>query len=438
MELKGDQPQAANKFGQWLKDLTSPIFKLGGYAGTGKTWLLAYLIHNLGKFDFYCCAPTGKAASVLQRKLAEAGLDVKVTTIHHLLYNVKMNPLEIKHQMLSEKFQILESKRKHIESLLLGEIPEDEIQNLKENITRFTAESASLKQELEDTASELAKENTGFDFHADQAFTNKTIIFVDEGSMVDNDIREDLGRTGARLVVIGDPGQLPSVRKGDWFERTPFDHVLQVIQRQALESPIIRLASDIRQGAYNPNQYTSGAARVVNKKMVTHEQWLDADQIITGKNVSRHRLNKWYRNKKGITVDLPIQGEKLICLKNMDEGLFVNGVQFIAEDDAYQAAGNTFLDFNYEGVSFTNKQIDPFACLNTYDPALVQAPYYQRRGLMELDFGYAITCHKAQGSEWPSVLVCDDAMKQNDYDFRKRWLYTAATRAKDELLLVTN
>jgi exodeoxyribonuclease-5 len=67
---------------------------------------------------------------------------------------------------------------------------------------------------------------------------------------------------------------------------------------------------------------------------------------------------------------------------------------------------------------------------------------YQRPfeyGLVPADFGYALTCHKAQGSEWDRVLVYDEGTGSGvmrDPILRRRWLYTAVTRAKRELLWV--
>jgi exodeoxyribonuclease-5 len=58
-----------------------------------------------------------------------------------------------------------------------------------------------------------------------------------------------------------------------------------------------------------------------------------------------------------------------------------------------------------------------------------------RDGLFECDYAYAITCHKAQGSEWDKVIVADDKMREEDKDFRAKWLYTAVTRAKKKLIV---
>jgi len=62
-------------------------------------------------------------------------------------------------------------------------------------------------------------------------------------------------------------------------------------------------------------------------------------------------------------------------------------------------------------------------------------PYWVRKGTVEFDYAYAITVHKAQGSQWDHVTVFDDGFGR-DVDTRKRWLYTALTRAVETLTLI--
>jgi exodeoxyribonuclease-5 len=69
------------------------------------------------------------------------------------------------------------------------------------------------------------------------------------------------------------------------------------------------------------------------------------------------------------------------------------------------------------------------------DPERERRDWRDMRGMIETSWGYAITCHKAQGSSWPNVVVYDDRLSRTEED-RKRWLYTAITRAERGLVIL--
>ena len=95
-----------------------------------------------------------------------------------------------------------------------------------------------------------------------------------------------------------------------------------------------------------------------------------------------------------------------------------------------------------EGESFNNLDMD-YNMFTTEKPTLDWKTSYRlgqnerTRGLIpiEIIYGYAITCHRAQGSEWDKVLVVEEGFpfKKNEH---ARWLYTAGTRAAEKLVLV--
>ena len=63
------------------------------------------------------------------------------------------------------------------------------------------------------------------------------------------------------------------------------------------------------------------------------------------------------------------------------------------------------------------------------------------RGRQRAAFGYALTCHKAQGSQWSRVLVFEEdcfnwGSKPGARDLRAQWLYTAITRAVDKVTII--
>jgi exodeoxyribonuclease-5 len=203
---------------------------------------------------------------------------------------------------------------------------------------------------------------------------------------------------------------------------------------------------EIRDGVAKPRDWRKREGCGIWKaEEVDLQEWVDVDQIITGRNESRHKINRFIRKRLGFKGSDPNSGEKLICLKNDSKRIpqFINGTIFKSNSEAEVFAGvgqggmdTGVLDICYNGIDLLAEQYYPYHCRVTYDKDLPELPRNFRRGLMELDFAYAITCHKSQGSEWESVIVADDKMQANDPVFRRRWLYTAVTRAKSNLMVI--
>jgi exodeoxyribonuclease-5 len=82
---------------------------------------------------------------------------------------------------------------------------------------------------------------------------------------------------------------------------------------------------------------------------------------------------------------------------------------------------------------FWRGEYDDHVCFN---PNRNREEWAMRRGLVESSWGYAITCHKAQGSQYPTVIVVDDGFGHSA-EMRNRWLYTAITRAERGLLILS-
>ncbi|HRI77266.1 MAG TPA: AAA family ATPase [Alphaproteobacteria bacterium] len=249
------------------------------------------------------------------------------------------------------------------------------------------------------------------------------LVIVDEYSMLPEEIIDDIEKLAKKVLYLGDPFQLPPVH-GE-CPLNP-DFFLEEIHRQALESPIIRYATDVRAGKqlkfvdlpefhYAPRASMSADA---------YEQ---ADQIIVGYNKTRTAWNERFRQKLGLNQSIyPVAGDKLICTRNNHElGLF-NGMIGYAKSDSYiEATQQLRLDF------------EDFKGLEVWDGNFRGAAQPDRafRKLDRFDFAYAITCHKSQGSEFDSVLVYNQPIGSDAVE-RQRWLYTAITRAKKKLTLV--
>jgi exodeoxyribonuclease-5 len=410
MTLTSEQGKALKAILLWVLTKSSPwIFTVAGYAGTGKTTLLRALIKELADGSYICCAPTGKAASVLRGKVP--GLIVR--TIHQVLYQPQGKGLEEYERLLAE---ITEAKG-------------------------AGNDTTALEKELADERERLKKEKVRFTVKPGQDISNKLLI-VDEASMVSAAMLEDFKNTRCKVLFVGDSGQLPPVKAAEWFIEHKHDVSLVKIMRQEADNPIIRLSMAIREGAVDASQFKTGNCRIVFKEEVQIQEWLDADQIITGSNTSRRRINRFMRKRleRGGPSGLPVTGDKMICLKNDHYQLppWINGIQFqVTEDCNDPGDGFYHLTGDYNGARQTFDWY-PYHALVHYFQDQVEEPIQMRSGLFEADYAYAVTVHKSQGSEWDKVVVADDRMFAHDKEFRKRWLYTAVTRARKELIIATD
>jgi exodeoxyribonuclease-5 len=251
----------------------------------------------------------------------------------------------------------------------------------------------------------------------------------------------DFQKTGAKVLFVGDSYQLPPVKEEAWFMEMDHDNRLDEIVRQAADSGIIRLSEQIRTGDLRIEEFKdpSKDAWLCHKEdLDINAHWMRADQVITGRNESRQKQNRFFRKQLGRNASmLPVAGDRMICLKN-DHRRFppwVNGVQFTMNANVDDPGdGFHWIDCEYEGMD-CRFQFYPYHCQITYQSDVTEEPHEERRGLFEADYAYSITVHKSQGSEWPFVIVADDKMRYEDKDFRRRWLYTAVTRAKERVII---
>ena len=357
---------------------------MAGYAGTGKSTVIKFVVDALGlkKDDVRYVTFTGKAAQVLRAKGHNA------TTIHKYIYRAFLN-----------------SQGKFVYSKL----PKEEV-------------------------------------------TGK-IIIVDEISMVPANLLRDLASYKIPMILLGDPGQLPPVGEDNGMLKNP--HVfLDEVMRQALDNSIIRLSMLIREGKPIPkidDEYVKVFSRSeLNLGMV---EW--ADQVICGRNDTRKMINNIVRQARGFTSPFPQVGDKMICTRNDweftngEEMPIVNGTIGIITD--VKRIGDFPLDQplkrNQTGIivdftpdftgTFENVNMDP-NLVRGYDSVLqqqIQAGMRKPESIyQELEYGYAITCHKSQGSEFKKVLVIEEVLNSAHH---RRWLYTAVTRASEKLVLIT-
>jgi exodeoxyribonuclease-5 len=253
--------------------------------------------------------------------------------------------------------------------------------------------------------------------HEDGGLTGR-LVFVDEVSMVGTRIANDLINTGAKLVVCGDPGQLPPVMDAQFFVDPHIS--LQEIHRQAWDSPIIRQAHSIRNtGAYA----TDGPGFRVLTEM-RDDLLAEHDITLCWRNATRIWLNNKRRSMLGFGLILRA-GEPVMLLKNDHELKIYNGQIFTLVNDREPGGDFTIRDDFGREILIENptvETIDEHFDNDKYDDAF--SPFA---------LGYAVTCHKAQGSEYRRVLVIDEYRQT---DGRRSWLYTAVTRAIEQVTVV--
>lgn len=391
---------------EWVNGGTNVkwLFYLGGFAGTGKTFLVQDIINSLDKKP-HCLAPTGKAASVLQKKLK----DTVVTTIHRAIYKPVMPDIT-------------------------------ELEALQELLVNDPG-NKDLLLAIADAKRVIADEPLRFMDNALKEIKHGDLIVVDEASMVTRRMIEDLKATGAKVLFVGDPGQLPPVGDSGYFSNEEPDAMLSEVQRQALDNPIIALSMKVRAGDKCLWIIENDNILKRPKDGYSFEALAEADQVLTGTNYMRRRINRGVRKIKGINgLFYPQRGEKLICLKNqyIRGGWVVNGVHCVASGDAECDGENQMrMDVLYEEQLMQELPIYSYPFEKHYNDKAEEDPWPARHKLAEFDYGYAITVHKSQGSEWDRVVLVDDEMFGNDNKFRKRWLYTAITRAKEHLTWLT-
>lgn len=264
-----------------------------------------------------------------------------------------------------------------------------------------------------------------FSLNEESEILDSDLVVIDECSMVGPEIGEDLLSFGRPVLVLGDPAQLPPVSGAGFFTSGEPDVLLTEVRRQDLESPILRLATDIREGA--PLELSNDPrCRVARKSDVMRETWPDYDQVIVGTNALRRRLNSEIRGMLGRGDWVPKPSERVICLRNNRKTGLFNG-QIWGVDRCEEQGKKLVLSVSEDGRGVVCPvHPEPFRGEKINERT--------RRSADEFDFAYAVTCHKSQGSEWDSVLVFDQSsiFRENS----RRWLYTAVTRAAEKLTVV--
>ena len=363
MAWSPEQEKALKDIQSWLKDPSgAQVFRLFGYAGTGKTTLAQEIAKNVNGRVYYA-AFTGKAAFVLRGKGCKGA-----NTIHSLIYKVDMS----------------------------------------EGTPQFHLDS-------------------------DSPVRGAGLIIVDEVSMVNEELALDLLSFGTRVLVLGDPAQLPPVSGAGFFitGHQP-DIMLTEIHRQAKDNPIVRLSLDVREGRkLELGRYET--SKVISKKEIDPDEVLCANQVLVGRNNTRQSYNERIRELLGYDKNDPVVGDRLICLKNDRKKLILNGQGFLLDSAPTYFNGNYKMHVLAEdGYPTSSIEVNVPKAFFTGDEDSLD--FSKKRFLQQFTYGYAITVHKSQGSQWEHVMVFDESRYFRED--RAKHLYTAITRAADRVTVV--
>jgi exodeoxyribonuclease-5 len=283
----------------------------------------------------------------------------------------------------------------------------------------------------DDEDDEKADGEPKFILNPESPLRNAKLLVLDEVSMVCDELAADLLSFGTRVLCLGDPAQLPPVKGTGYFINAKPDYMLTEIHRQALDSPIIALSMKAREcerldfGVYDES-------RVIRRKELKPGEVLGADQVICGLNMTRRGLNGRFREHFGRDTEWPQIGDRLVCLKNDRERQLYNGSLWDVEASKFAA---DVADMKVRAAdSDVEIHADVQAPIQYFRGTEATLKWYQRKQFDAFDYGYALTCHKMQGSQADHVMVFDESAAFRED--RHKWLYTAITRAADKVTVV--
>lgn len=410
LQFSPKQAKALDAIARWLRDPNGKqTFYLAGVAGSGKSTLVEHIVKDLTGRIVYM-APTGKAALVMRRKNCP---DAK--TVHQVIYKPAGDP--------PSKAQI-EKLREEIKRLYAA----------KE--AGATATADKLVEQLKRFEEARKHKGPRFNLNIDSELRYSKLGVVDEASMISKPMGFDLESFGTKLLVIGDPAQLPPVYGAGYFTSREPDAFLDEIHRQALDSPILRLADLARHGKSLPvGQIGPGVDVRKYGDPSLEARAMAAEIILVGRNRTRHACNTKIRRLLGRGDEpAPVKDDRVICLRNNHERGLLNGSTWVVESCYPDLESMTA---NIEVRSTEDK--DHVGCSTWLHPFMAREEELDdlnSRDHESFAYSYAITTHKSQGSAWNDVLVFDES-EQFGSD-RHRHIYTSITRAIKSLTVVVH
>jgi len=410
------QKNALSKIADYIKSKTKDYFVFAGYAGTGKTTVVENIVNNAekNKLKVFVAAPTNKATVRLAEK-AEGKYEANFKTLHSLMYGAP-------------------------------------------------------------------NEDTG-EWEAKIDLSSEDIVIIDEASMIDDflwkDIQENIIDVGAKVILIGDGFQLAPVGSDPKLMQkyNQKGYQLTNVVRQAAESAVIKFATALRStGSMFMPQSSQGEVSILNNQQLAQQYFEDIKNnkdsiLIVNSNKTRVIMNQKSRAAKfgdESNKSFLLEGEKLITVNNsqyskngetstvtkineLSEPFEVDYVKGFGQNKQTNKIGllhyfdefgrHNFLAPYLEDASLHGSQItqSELSEIEAKFPGTVEKT---RSGKLMLSsevtintWGYAITAHKSQGSQWENVFVAQ-SNPYGDKESQARWLYTAITRTSDKLYMV--
>lgn len=463
--LNTEQADAFKAIKKFLEHPAANTFVLKGYAGTGKT----YLMQHLGKWleennhSFKLLAATGRAATVLRGK---TGFTAK--TVHGEVYNFsKVEGIEEQGPDYSGIKPV--NKNGQISLQFLTRLPDNEDEK-----TVYIVDEASM------LSGHLTEDN----------------LFASYGSgVLLDDLFEVAGKN--KIIFVGDPCQLPPVKQDfspaldmNWLQeqhRVAVTMSLQKIERTDATNDILKLATSVRNMSQDSSlpRFSKLPATGLNQvKLFTDSNELfkaysqrykqngyQSTLAIARSNETVQRINEYMRRDLFGQKDMPLQiGDVLLVTQNNYSVPLTNGdfVILTQQGEVRFKEGMSFQEVKVKAIA-SDTEHDILLSLNALQDLKGGLTQDQQRALM-IDFkermsrqnvpfnseqfkkrmmedeylnclratyGYAVTCHKAQGGEWDDVfLFLDKKMFGMPPPELCKWWYTAITRARKELNLV--
>ncbi len=418
-----------------------PAFILRGYAGTGKTSIMAALVRAMDELrqPVVLLAPTGRAAKVLSRYA-----DKPAYTIHKCIYRQR--------QLGIEDFSLADNLRKR---------------------TLFIVDEASM----------ISGQRDGSSFGT--------------GMLLDDLVSFVYAGEGCRLLLLGDDAQLPPVGSSlspaldaqymAGYELDVTTYTLTQVARQALDSGILKNATRLREQIAMHNaectmqngqdfQTLEGAAFLEELERAYRETGEEETIILTRSNRRTNLYNQGVRARILWKEDEVSTGDRLMVSKNnyfwseQYESLpfLANGdmLEIVRLRNTREMYGFHFADASLRALDY-DWEIDVVLWLDTLTTDSPEANYALQKTLFEriaedypelqrnkkklteaiykspyfnalqVRFAYAVTCHKAQGGQWKRVFIDTGNVppEQRNTDYL-RWLYTAVTRATESVYLL--
>lgn len=413
-DLTKDQNDALSTLWDWYHSKQrSSYIVLGGLAGTGKTTIISMFRNMLPKdISVAFVAYTGKAASVLKSKLNAQTLYPMYQdfcgTIHSMMYE----PLTDEHG------SVIEWRK-------------------------------------------LSKPNVD-------------LIIIDECSMVSREIFNDILSYEIPVICVGDHGQLPPIDSGGFNLMDNPDIKLETIHRFGENSELLkvsmmaRLEGKIRYGDYGNQVFKVSVKDSRIKEFLKSCGTFENSAVLCGFNKTRVKMNSKIRGMLQRVDDDPIIGDRVVCLRNNKTAHgcpIYNGmtgtieklrahkncydvtIKMDGEDSSYKGviSQTSFMQENLSGRKeefIYRKDLEMFRKIKSI------GDYYGINNAIKekntkvfldiFDFSYCMTVHKSQGSEYEKVVLIEEGRKiWNQGDMWNRWLYTAVTRAKKQLMIIS-